>query len=169
MLSSIAAYAAIIVFVSVSLAAALSDLLSMKIRNELILALLISYIVIAPLAGVQLDTMLHSALIALCVFVVASILFGFGWIGGGDAKLAAVTSLWLGSLTQVYIVNAAIIGLVVTLAIMIIRNFQTVLTPRWPLCRKLLTKGEGVPYGVALAAAGLMTFVKSSWLVLLLN
>ena len=33
---------------------------------------------------------------ALAVLVVTFVFFSRGWIGGGDAKLAAATALWLG-------------------------------------------------------------------------
>ena len=43
------------------------------------------------------------------VLVGAFAFFSFGWIGGGDAKLAAATSLWLGfGLTLPYLVYAAL-------------------------------------------------------------
>lgn len=167
MLSSAAAYAALIILVSVNIAAAISDLTSMKIRNELIIVLLVSYVVIAPLAGISLETMLQSALIALCILIVSSIMFGFGWIGGGDAKLAAATSLWMGSyLTQTYLVNAAIIGLGLTVTIIVARNYRGIISERCPICSRILTKGEGVPYGVALALGALLTLPNSSWFLL---
>lgn len=164
MLSSIAAHVAIIVFVSVNIVVAITDLKSMKIGNGLILVLLVSYLVCAPLAGLSFDAMATSGLMALCTLVVASILFGFGWIGGGDAKLVAVTSLWMGSYaTHEYLVTAAIIGLGLTCAVMIARSYRTVLAPHWPLSAKILMKGEGVPYGVALAASALMTISNTFW------
>lgn len=170
MLSSIAACVAIVVFVSVNIAAAISDFTAMKIRNELIVVLLISYVVIAPLAGFSVETMLQSALIALCIFVVSSILFVFGWVGGGDAKFATVTSLWLGSyLAQTYLMNTAIFGLVLTIAIIIARNSKFVTFARYPICARILTKGEGVPYGVALALGALQTLPQSSWFVALVT
>lgn len=168
MLPSIAAYVAIIVFVSVNIAAAISDFTSMKIRNELIIVLLLGYVIIAPLAGLSVETMLQSALIALCILVVSSILFGFGWIGGGDAKLAAATSLWLGSyLTQTYLVNAAIVGLFLTLAIIIARKSKWTILTRFSICSRFLKQGEGVPYGVALAVGALQTLPHSSWFMAL--
>lgn len=164
MLSSIAAHAAIIVFVSVNIAVAITDLKCMKIGNGFILVLLVSYLICAPLAGLSFDAMATSGLIALCTLVVASILFGFGWIGGGDAKLVAVTSLWMGNYaTHEYLATAALIGLGLTILVMIARNYQAVLAPRWPLSAKILMKGEGVPYGVALALSALMTVSNTFW------
>ena len=64
---------------------------------------------------------------ALCgavVLVFAFALFSLHWIGGGDAKLAAATALWLG-LTPLadYGLASAIAGGALTLAILMARRF----------------------------------------------
>ena len=87
--------------------------------------------------------------------------FAFGWIGGGDAKLAAATTLWLGfGLMLPYLIYAALLGGALTLIMLALR--------RWPLpaCTRAGSSGStgcttarpGVPYGIALAAAGLLVY-----------
>ena len=55
---------------------------------------------------------------ALCaVLVVTFVFFARGWIGGGDAKLAAATALWLGFDQLLnYLIFASILGGVLTIA-----------------------------------------------------
>ena len=54
----------------------------------------------------------------LVILAIAFVMFNFGWVGGGDAKLAAATALWLGwSAILDYGVMAAIYGGALTLII----------------------------------------------------
>src|SRR5262249_52741123 len=84
--------------------------------------------------------------------------FALGWIGGGDAKLFAGISLWLGwaALFQ-YALLASVFGGILTLSIITLR--KTVLPPvfaRHAWLLRLADKKEGVPYGIALALAALI-------------
>ena len=143
--------------------AAASDLLTMRISNRLVLILLAGFAVMVPLSGMPLDVLGNHALAGGVVLVVAFAFFAFGWIGGGDAKLAAVTSLWLGwSLLLPFVVYSALFGGALTLAILLVR--------RWPLpaaltgigwIGKLHSAGTGVPYGIALAAAGMLVYAQT--------
>ena len=61
--------------------------------------------------------MLTHAGAAATVLAVTFVFFARGWIGGGDAKLAAATALWLGfDHLVVYLLYASIFGGVLTLA-----------------------------------------------------
>ena len=94
------------------------------------------------------------------VLAVAFAFFAFGWIGGGDAKLVAATALWLGSgLMLPYLVYAALLGGALTLMILALRRYP--LPPgcsgqRW--IDRLHDSKSGVPYGIALAIAGLLVY-----------
>jgi prepilin peptidase CpaA len=98
-------------------------------------------------------------------------MFAMGWIGGGDAKLFAATALWLGPQHVVdYAIVAAILGGVLTLAILGLR-----MTPlpagfgqqEWLL--RLHNPRNGVPYGIALAAAALWIYPSTIWMQALGN
>ena len=52
--------------------------------------------VLAPLAGLGLGDMAYHVGAGLLVLAIGVLLFIPGWIGGGDAKLAAAVALWLG-------------------------------------------------------------------------
>jgi prepilin peptidase CpaA len=103
---------------------------------------------------------------AAVVLVVAFIFFAQGWIGGGDAKLAAATALWFGfDYLLVYLVYAALFGGVLT---MLLVQFRKLPLPhvlaRQPWIQRLHEKGGGVPYGIALAAAALAVYPKTGWM-----
>src|SRR5260370_35847209 len=72
------------------------DLTTMRIRNGLVLVLLAAYAMLAPLAGFTVEEIAWSTAIAMGILAVCFVFFAFGWMGGGDVKLLAVTALWLG-------------------------------------------------------------------------
>ena len=136
------------------------DLLTMTIPNRLVLGLVVGFFVVALPTGVPLPEIGVNILIALAVLVVGFIFFARGWIGGGDAKLAAATTLWLGlHLTVPYLVYAAFGGGILTLAILGLRQMPMMpIISRYAWLERLHDRSSGVPYGIALAAAGLLTF-----------
>src|SRR5690554_3272710 len=72
------------------------DLFTMTIPNRISLALVLGFLVLAPVAGLGWADLADHAGAGLVVLVAGIILFIPGWVGGGDAKLAAATALWLG-------------------------------------------------------------------------
>lgn len=143
--------------------AASSDLLTMRISNRLVLFLVGSFFVVALAINLPLQQFGMHIAAAIVVLAVGFTLFAFRWIGGGDAKLAAATTLWLGfGLTLPYLVYAALLGGVLTLAILALRNLP--LTPflaRYHWLERLHDRKQGVPYGIALALAGMLTYTNS--------
>jgi prepilin peptidase CpaA len=146
--------------------AASSDLFTMTISNKVSLALAAGFLMLAIAIGMSpADIGLHAAAAAV-VLVVAFAFFTQGWVGGGDAKLAAATSLWFGfdHLLQ-YLVDAALLGGVLTFALI---NFRLLPLPpyaeRWAWVARLHEKKGGVPYGIALAAAALLVYPDTVWM-----
>lgn len=144
--------------------AATSDLLTMRISNKLVLLLVAGFFVIAIAVNLPLQQFAMHITASLLVLAVGFTLFALRWIGGGDAKLAAATTLWLGfGLTLPYLVYAALLGGLLTLLILALRRFP--LTPflaRYRWLERLHNPKSGVPYGIALAAAGLMIYSNSA-------
>jgi Flp pilus assembly protein protease CpaA len=83
--------------------------------------------------------------------------------GGGDAKLLAATTLWLGfGVMLPYLIYASLLGGALTLLLLAAR--------RWPLPQwlrnvkwidRLHDSKSGVPYGIALAIAGILVYSDS--------
>jgi prepilin peptidase CpaA len=156
-------------FPAVMAFAASSDLLTMTIANRVSLILIAGFFVLALLSGITAaELMSHLGAMGL-VLAVAFVCFARGWIGGGDAKLAAATALWLGfGHLFDYLVYASLLGGALTIAIV---QFRTIPLP--PLlagqdwAERLHKEGGGVPYGVALAAAALLVYPQTQWMTAL--
>lgn len=140
--------------------AASSDLLTMRISNKLVLLLAAGFVVMALVLEMPLQQFAMHVLCAFVVLVVAFTMFALRWIGGGDAKLAAATTLWLGfGLTLPYLAYTAILGGVLTLALLLLRRMPMPgFVSATPWLTRLLDRKQGIPYGVAMAAAGLLTY-----------
>ncbi|PZQ14436.1 MAG: peptidase [Ancylobacter novellus] len=145
--------------------AAVSDLMTMTIPNRLVLALVAAFAVAAPLSGMGLSQLgAHLAASAL-VLAVGFALFAPGWIGGGDAKLAAAIALWLGfEPLLAWFVSFAMLGGALTLGMMFYRGQP--LPPSFSgvgWLARLHQPKCGVPYGVALSAGTLALWPDTSW------
>lgn len=140
--------------------AAANDLFTMRIPNAISLALIGSFAAVALLTQMPLETFgLHIAC-AVGVLLLTFGLFAFRLLGGGDAKLMAAGALWVGA-GQIlpFLAFTAVFGGVLCLVILSYRRM--VPADLWPLpgwAQRLHTTGGPVPYGIAIAAAGLVVF-----------
>jgi prepilin peptidase CpaA len=146
--------------------AASTDLLTMTISNRVSIILAVGFVVLAALQGMPLvDVGSHSAA-ALLVLAVGFVFFWRGWIGGGDAKLAAATALWLGweNLYE-YLLDASLLGGALTLLILEFRkrSLPPALAGR-PWVVRLHEPAGDVPYGIALAIAALLVYPSTVWM-----
>ncbi|MEZ0278097.1 prepilin peptidase [Methyloceanibacter sp.] len=149
--------------------AAATDLFTMTVPNRIVLVLIAGFFIIAPMVGLGwADIGVHVALASVALLVTFG-LFSKGWIGGGDAKLFAATCLWLGPGGVVaYSIYAALLGGALTLVLLFVRNMPlpaTLLFQGWIV--RLHSPKEGVPYGIALAAAGLMVYPETPFMAAL--
>lgn len=147
--------------------AALSDVLTMTISNWISLALIVTFCALALFVAMDPQEFLSHVSCALFVLVVTFAMFARGWIGGGDAKLAAATALWMGwSNLDDYSVLFALLGGVLTLLIVYIRFAPLpAVFENHPWIVRLHNKQNGVPYGLALASAGLIVYPQTAiWL-----
>ena len=149
--------------------AASSDLLTMTISNRISLALAGGFMLLALATGMNAELIGMHVAAASLVLVIAFICFARGWIGGGDAKLAAATALWFGfDYLLEYLVYASLFGGALTLLLIQFRLLPlpaALARQKWIL--RLHEKGAGVPYGIALAAAALAVYPQTGWMVLL--
>ncbi|MGA3302836.1 MAG: prepilin peptidase [Methylovirgula sp.] len=147
-------------FPALMIYAAFSDLFTMTISNRISIALVVGFFLLALALHMPIRDIGQHVACALCVLGVTFLFFALHWVGGGDAKLASATALWLG-FDQLwnYGIYAALLGGALTLFIVVLR--------RWPLPPLLITQNwiarlhdhdAGVPYGIALAIAGLMLY-----------
>jgi prepilin peptidase CpaA len=146
--------------------AAASDLLTMTIANRISLLLVAGFALVAALSGISGAALLTHIAAGGAVLAVAFLCFARGWIGGGDAKLAAATALWLGfGHLFDYLIYASLLGGALTLLII---TFRIMPLPArlmgWQWAERLYQPDAGIPYGIALAAAALIVYPQSEWM-----
>ena len=146
--------------------AASSDLLTMTISNRLSLALAGGFFLLIAVTGMSLYAVGMHLAAAMVVLVVAFAVFSQGWIGGGDAKLAAATALWFGfDYLLDYLIYASLFGGALTLAILQFRKIPLpAMLARQSWILRLHETDGGIPYGIALAAAALAVYPKTGWM-----
>ena len=141
------------------------DLLTMTIPNRVSLVLIAGFFCIAPFAGLGWSEIGSHALTGLATLAIGIAFFAQGWIGGGDAKFFAATALWLGygNLFD-YALLASLFGGLLTLAVLLIRFVHLpgfLIRQEW--IARLHNANHGIPYGIALAAAGLLIYPQTGW------
>lgn len=148
------------------IAAALSDLTTMKIPNWLSGAVIVGFFPAALVVGLPLEVVMMNCGVAVIALLVGMLLFALRVVGGGDAKLIAAACLWLGaSAVAPFILWTAVFGGLLSLTLIAARrNLGPLLVgaPGWvqPL---LAAKGD-IPYGIAICAGALMAFPSSALL-----
>ena len=147
--------------------AALSDVTSFTIPNRISALLFLAFF---P-AALALGRPLGEVGVDLAIFAAALLagmgMFAAGWIGGGDAKLLAAASLWLGlSAMPAFLLVTALAGGALAVLLMNVRSswVQPYLggAPGW--LARLATPGADVPYGVAIATGALAAFPQAALL-----
>ena len=150
---------------------AFSDLVSMTIPNKVSLALMAGFVLFAWWTGMDMETFAwHWALFAI-VLVTAIVIFAFGQIGGGDAKLFAATAPWLGlGSLGVFLFNTAIAGLVLAITMAMFRKLPVLpVYAHAPWLIRLHERKKDLPYAVAIAAGALLSFSQTPYFQLVIG
>ena len=146
--------------------AAASDLFTMTISNRVSLLLVAGFFSLALFGGMGAHDMLLHVGAGFAVLAVAFACFAFGWIGGGDAKVAASAGLWFGfGYLMDYLVYASLFGGALTLLLLQFRQWPlpyALIGERWLL--RLHSKETGIPYGIALALGALTVYPDTEWI-----
>ena len=138
-------------FAGLMLAAALEDLRRFVIPNQLIIGLCLLY-PLRLLTGVGFAAGAGAVACAAAVFLVGAVLFARGLVGGGDVKLLAVATLWVGPAdTPALLIGTGLAGGL--LALFLLSPAGAALAA-W----RGLDPGprpDAMPYGVAITTAAL--------------
>lgn len=160
-------YGILLLFPAAMIFGGIMDLFTLTIPNRVSIMLVIAFFLAAlvtampwPLLGLHLAT-------GVAVFFIGFALFAGGLVGGGDAKLLAAASLWLGySVLPIYALYVALAGGLLAVVILL---YRAIIPPpflmRLPWAMRLHNKSTGIPYGIALASAALLVFPNTTWFV----
>ena len=140
--------------------AASSDLLTMTISNKVVLALAVGFMALALMTGLSWPVIGSHLASGALVLAIAFGCYAAGWIGGGDAKLAAAIALWFGfDHVLAYLLYASLLGGMLTLLVLKFRSETlpaALVRQAWVM--RLHNEKSGVPYGIALAVAALLVY-----------
>jgi len=139
------------------IAGAVYDAATLTIPNWISLVLLALFPAVAFFSGVGwTEAGIHVA-VGFAALLCGMALFAGGFIGGGDAKLFAAISLYVGAAGFGFFVFAvALAGGVLAVLLMSLRYLaQFGIAARLNAFRHLAMSGAGIPYGIAIAAGGL--------------
>jgi prepilin peptidase CpaA len=159
--------ATLLFFPALMVFAAFSDLLTLTIPNRVSIALAVLFFALAIAGGLSAADISWHLASGVLILILGFALFARGWIGGGDAKLAAATAMWLGfDHLGEYALTASLLGGLLSVVILALRHWPvltTFMNQAW--IKRLHDPGTGVPYGIALAFAGLLLYPESAiWL-----
>jgi prepilin peptidase CpaA len=157
--------ARLLIFPGLMAFAAASDLFTMTISNKVSLLLVAGFFVLAIFGGLGLQDIASHVGAGAAVLVVAFGCFAMGWMGGGDAKVAASAGLWFGFGHLLdYLLYASLFGGALTLLMLQFRAWPlpySLVGQTWLL--RLHHKESGIPYGIALALGALMIYPETDW------
>ena len=144
-----------LLLVALLVVAAVEDAVRLRISNWTCLAILVAALVAIALVGPQV-ALWQNALVFIGLLAVGTPLFAAGKMGGGDIKLLAVTGLWY-HLTGALLMLATVMiaGGILALGIIGVRTINW--SDRARGRSKLLKRGGGIPYGVAISAGAIIT------------
>lgn len=144
--------------------AAYSDLRSYTLPNFISILLVAGIVIIGIFLQPSLSVVGWHIGVAALMFAIGFGMFAAGMVGGGDVKVIAALGLWMGpgSILSFFMVMA-LLGGVLALLLLLFRNVK--IPETWlqnGSIRGLYDKGEGIPYGVAIAAAALYEFPQTA-------
>ena len=139
----------ILVLCAVLAAAAIEDMIRLRISNVTVVATIATALVAMTLGGWQI-ALWQNFLVFTALLLVGTVLFASEILGGGDVKLFAAIGLWVdlahaAQLVAAVLISGGILALIV-------------LAPRFVLQGKgrLKDRNKGIPYAVAIAIGMLL-------------
>jgi len=139
--------------------AAISDARSLVIPNWLCAAIAIAFLPAAWMTGLPWSELGQHYAIGGAFLLAGAVLFAMRVMGGGDVKLLAAMTPWLDyNLIGKFLILVALFGGALAIMVMLLRRVQAGSHIRtwfpW-LGESASGPSQSIPYGVAIAAAGL--------------
>ncbi len=152
-------YPVLLIFPMALAFAGAMDLLTMTIPNRISLVLIAGFCVAAPLAGLSMHAILMHLAAGAAILAIGIAMFAARLLGGGDAKLMAAASLWIGFESLIpFFTMIAVLGGVLAILLLAYRRVPAMILPGAEWVTRLHKTESGMPYGLAIAGGGLWVY-----------
>lgn len=165
------AYLLLSVFPAALLIGAANDIYEFKIPNWISIVLIAVYPATGLAVGASPHIMIEGALIGAAALAIGFALFTFKIVGGGDAKLLAATAPWLGLVSLGhFLFYTALAGLFLAIAMGTFRKLPVLpVYAHAPWLIRLHERKKDLPYAVAIAGGGLLSFSQTPYFQLVIG
>jgi len=167
----VVAYLMLSVFPAVLLIAAANDIYEFKIPTWLSIILITVYPVAGLLVGAAPSVIIEGFTVGAAFLTLGFALFAGKIIGGGDAKLLAAATPWIGlSALGPFLFNTALAGLFLAIGMMMFRKLPVLpVYAHAPWLIRLHERKKDLPYAVAIAGGGLLSFSETPFFQLVIG
>lgn len=154
------AFLILAVFPAALLVAAANDLYEFKIPNWVSIVLICAFPAAGLAVGAPPRIVIEGLLLGAGALTLGFGLYAGRIVGGGDAKLLAAMTPWIGaSALGGFLFLTAIAGLVLAVVMIAFRKMPVLpIYAHAPWLMELHARKKDLPYGVALAVGGLLSF-----------
>lgn len=154
------AYLVLAAFPAALLVAAANDVYEFKIPNWVSIILVCAYPVAGLAVGAAPNVIAEGLMIGAGALTLGFALYAAKIVGGGDAKLFAATTPWLGAVALgPFLFYTAVSGLILAMAMTMFRKLPILpVYAHAPWLIELHQRKKDLPYAVAIAAGGLLSF-----------
>jgi prepilin peptidase CpaA len=154
------AYLVLAVFPAALLVAAANDIYEFKIPNWVSIILICAFPVAGVAVGASPRVIAEGFLIGAGALALGFALYAGKIIGGGDAKLFAAVAPWIGAnALDVFLFNTALAGLGLAIFMSLFRMLPILpVYAHAPWLIELHGRKKDLPYAVAIAAGGFLSF-----------
>ena len=149
----------VLVFIGVLIAAAIADFCTLKIPNWCSFVIAVVFVLFAHNLNMPLSEILTHYGTGVIVYLLGLGLVLRGVVGGGDVKLLSTTCIWAGpNMLAELLISTAILGGMLALVVICMRKTLSERLNGWKPLWLNPPEGTsiGIPYGVAIAVAGLL-------------
>lgn len=153
--------ALLLAVVGLLIVAALNDIATMTIPNWISIAIAVAFVPAALISGMRIESIAVHLGCGVVLFVAGFFLFNVGALGGGDVKLLSAAAIWTGaSALAPFLMSMMIAGGALAVTILVMRRCLTP-SPALPaFLNRLVDRQRGIPYAVAIATAGALTWMQ---------
>ncbi len=154
------------VFPLLIIAAGINDYFTFKIPNWLNALIALSVIPFALFFPMPGEVFAWHVVAGIVAMIAAFTVYAMGLIGGGDAKMIGACALWVGwEALMSFMIVTVIAGGVLALAMTVwgyLSTKQEADVGEW--AKNLFSKKPDLPYGIAIAAGGIIVFPGTWWI-----